>query len=164
MATRCGDIDPAGDCPPLSHSCQLFILVPCTSQAPLGRIPVPTTARPSHSHRLLTCSSEEDVKLVGSNFHQVMRMGVNWLGPSAVVIYMAKHCGMSADDIDKLMNKQSGFLGMCGSSDLRAVLAGIKEGDSSSQLALDVSINLQLPHPMATPNWLTALILESLHF
>lgn len=75
-----------------------------------------------------------------------MRIGVNWLGPSAVVIFLAKHCGMSVDDIDKLMNKQSGFLGMCGSTDLRAVLGGIKQGDSSCQLALDVSIYLELPH------------------
>mmetsp|Transcript_13439 Transcript_13439/g.40646 ORF Transcript_13439/g.40646 Transcript_13439/m.40646 type:complete len:369 (+) Transcript_13439:481-1587(+) len=58
----------------------------------------------------------------------------------AVVIFLAKHCGMSVDDIDKLMNKQSGFLGMCGSTDLRAVLGGIKQGDSSCQLALDVFI------------------------
>lgn len=47
MATRCGDIDPAGDCLPLSHSLQLFILSDAPvrhlkaddflSQAPHGR-------------------------------------------------------------------------------------------------------------------------------
>lgn len=53
--------------------------------------------------------------------------------------------GMSIKDIDKLMNKQSGLLGLSGHSDWRSVSEGAQKGDERCQLAAGVrSFNLLL--------------------
>jgi acetate kinase len=46
--------------------------------------------------------------------------------------------GYTISDIDKLMNKQSGLLGMCGAADLRTVKEQAANGDVTSKLAIDV--------------------------
>ena len=46
--------------------------------------------------------------------------------------------GMSIQDIDKLMNKQSGLLGLSGHSDWRSVNEGARNGDKRCQLAAEV--------------------------
>jgi acetate kinase len=56
----------------------------------------------------------------------------------AVVLYLQKSYGYSVSEVDKLLNKQSGLLGLCGQSDLRSVLQQAEQGDERAQLALNV--------------------------
>jgi acetate kinase len=56
----------------------------------------------------------------------------------AVVIYLAEHCGMSFKDIDKLMNKQSGLVGMTGTADFRSVMSAAALGQPQAELAVKV--------------------------
>ena len=55
----------------------------------------------------------------------------------AIVLYMQRELGMSVDAVDKLLNKQSGLLGICDENDVRSI---IKREDESSKLALDMMI------------------------
>ena len=54
----------------------------------------------------------------------------------AVIFYMAKGVGMSMDEIDTVLNKKSGLLGLAGSSDLRDILKKNEEGNPDAALAL----------------------------
>ena len=55
----------------------------------------------------------------------------------AVVTYLVNNCGMSASEVDSLMNKKSGVLGVSGvSSDFRDLSAAADNGDKRAELAL----------------------------
>lgn len=55
----------------------------------------------------------------------------------AVVTYLVNNCNMSAKDVDSMMNKQSGVLGVSGvSSDFRDLSAAADEGNKRAELAL----------------------------
>ena len=54
----------------------------------------------------------------------------------AVVTYLINQKGMSAKEVDSLMNKQSGVSGV--SSDFRELTAASKDGNKRAQLALDM--------------------------
>ncbi|WP_084102267.1 acetate kinase [Demequina sp. NBRC 110051] len=56
----------------------------------------------------------------------------------AVVFHLHRAAGMTIDEIDTLLNKQSGVLGLCGYSDMRDVHTAIAEGSADATLALDV--------------------------
>lgn len=57
----------------------------------------------------------------------------------AIVTYLMKECNMSAADVDNLMNKKSGVLGISGvSSDFRDVEEAAEKGNKRAILALDV--------------------------
>ena len=61
----------------------------------------------------------------------------------AVVLYLIEKKGMSADEVDRLLNKESGILGLSGtgSPDMRDLLAaahGGDGGDARARLALEV--------------------------
>ena len=49
--------------------------------------------------------------------------------------------GLQMDEIDNLLNKKSGLLGMCGANDMRDVFTKIDEGDERAQLAFDVYVH-----------------------
>ena len=49
--------------------------------------------------------------------------------------------GMTIDDVDTLLNKQSGMAGLCGYTDMRDVKTQIEEGNEAAKLALDVYIH-----------------------
>jgi len=55
-----------------------------------------------------------------------------------VVFHLARTAGMSIDDIDNLLNRRSGLLGLAGASDLRDIDRLIEDGDADAALALDV--------------------------
>jgi acetate kinase len=55
-----------------------------------------------------------------------------------VVFHLVRVGGLDIDQIDTLLNKQSGLLGMCGSLDVRDIHKAISQGDQSAKLALDV--------------------------
>ena len=56
----------------------------------------------------------------------------------AVVFYLAREAQMSVDDIDRLLNRDSGVKGMAGESDMRVVRDLADKGDESARLALAV--------------------------
>lgn len=55
------------------------------------------------------------------------------IDPAIVPILMKKE-GLSPDEVDTLMNKKSGMLGLCGTSDNRTIEARAKEGDERAKL------------------------------
>ena len=55
----------------------------------------------------------------------------------AIILYMQRELGMSVDEVDKLLNKKSGLLGICGENDLREIL---NSKDDNAKLALDMMI------------------------
>jgi acetate kinase len=57
----------------------------------------------------------------------------------AILIYVQKALGMTADDVDNLINKKSGLLGVSGkSSDMRDIEDQTTAGDERSALALEI--------------------------
>lgn len=57
----------------------------------------------------------------------------------AILLYLAKQLGASPDEIDDIINKKSGLLGVSGvSSDMRDVRKAAEEGNERAQLALDI--------------------------
>lgn len=55
----------------------------------------------------------------------------------AVIFHLARVGGLSVDEIDSLLNKKSGLLGLCGDNDMREVERRAQEGDPSARLALE---------------------------
>jgi acetate kinase len=56
----------------------------------------------------------------------------------AVVFYLHREAGMSVDDIDDLLNKRSGLLGLAGANDMREVERRAAGGDQAAAEALEV--------------------------
>ncbi|GAA2975941.1 acetate kinase [Microbacterium terrae] len=59
----------------------------------------------------------------------------------AILFHLARREGMSIADLDALLNKRSGLLGMAGSNDLRDIRAAIEKGDASAVLAYEVYVH-----------------------
>jgi acetate kinase len=55
----------------------------------------------------------------------------------AIVIYMQRELGLSVDEVDSLLNKKSGLLGICGANDVRSL---VNAQDDNSKLALKMMI------------------------
>lgn len=58
-----------------------------------------------------------------------------------LVLHLHRVAKLSVDQIDTLLNKQSGLRGLCGENDFRAISARIEEGDESARRAYDVYIH-----------------------
>ncbi|MDD5645181.1 MAG: acetate kinase [bacterium] len=58
----------------------------------------------------------------------------------AIVFHLMEHKGYSRDEIDRLLNKKSGLLGLAeiGTSDIRDILKAIENGNKKAEIALDV--------------------------
>ncbi|WP_328916246.1 MULTISPECIES: acetate kinase [unclassified Streptomyces] len=56
----------------------------------------------------------------------------------AVVFHLERVGGMTTDEIDTLLNKRSGLLGLCGANDMREIGRRMGEGDRAARLAFDV--------------------------
>ncbi|MFV0634341.1 acetate/propionate family kinase [Demequina sp.] len=56
----------------------------------------------------------------------------------AVSLHLARTAGMTIDEVDALLNRQSGMLGMTGYSDMRDVWKAADEGSREAQLGLEV--------------------------
>ncbi|MCF3123849.1 acetate kinase [Streptomyces arenae] len=59
----------------------------------------------------------------------------------AVIFHLARVGGMSIDEIDILLNKKSGLIGLCGDNDMREIRRRIDEGDQEAALAFDIYIH-----------------------
>ncbi|TXR52903.1 acetate kinase [Quadrisphaera setariae] len=56
----------------------------------------------------------------------------------AIVMTLVREAGMSASEVDDLLNKRSGLKGLTGESDVRAVQARADAGDEAARAALEV--------------------------
>jgi acetate kinase len=56
----------------------------------------------------------------------------------AIVFYLMREGGMSAAEVDELLNKRSGMLGLTGLSDFRDITNAAESGDRAAQLALEI--------------------------
>jgi acetate kinase len=60
----------------------------------------------------------------------------------AILIFLMRQHGLSAEQLDEILNKKSGLLGISGlSSDMRNVLAAMHAGDERAKLAFDLYIH-----------------------
>ncbi|MBF6045876.1 acetate/propionate family kinase [Streptomyces sp. NRRL B-1677] len=59
----------------------------------------------------------------------------------AVLLHLSRNAGMSTDEIDALLNKKSGLIGLCGDNDMREIRRRIDEGDARAQLAFDIYVH-----------------------
>ncbi|MFJ5263845.1 acetate kinase [Streptomyces sp. NPDC088387] len=59
----------------------------------------------------------------------------------AVIFHLMRVGEMSADEIDTLLNKKSGLIGLCGDNDMREIRRRVDEGDEQARLAFDVYIH-----------------------
>ncbi len=59
----------------------------------------------------------------------------------AVIFHLMRVGGMSADEIDTLLNKRSGLIGLCGDNDMREIRRRVDAGDQRARLAFDIYIH-----------------------
>ncbi|MFG6475145.1 acetate kinase [Microbacterium sp. P06] len=59
----------------------------------------------------------------------------------AVIFHLARRAEMSTADLDALLNKKSGLLGLAGVSDMRDIQAGVEQGEPAASLAWNVYIH-----------------------
>lgn len=59
----------------------------------------------------------------------------------AALLHLERRAGFGVDELDDLLNKRSGLLGLAGRSDMRDILAGRKAGEAAATLAYDVYIH-----------------------
>ena len=57
---------------------------------------------------------------------------------ASVIFHIMERTGMSATELQNVLNKKSGMLGLCGYSDMRDVKAAIKNGDAVAELAYEM--------------------------
>ncbi|NPA95237.1 MAG: acetate kinase [Thermodesulfobacteria bacterium] len=56
----------------------------------------------------------------------------------AIIFFLNRTLGMDIDDIDHLLNKKSGLLGLCGESDMRSIAKRFSAGDPDARIAIDL--------------------------
>jgi acetate kinase len=56
----------------------------------------------------------------------------------AIHAYLGTQTGMGLEEIDSLLNRQSGLKGICGMNDMRDIHAAREKGDEKAQLAFDM--------------------------
>ena len=61
------------------------------------------------------------------------------LDPS-IIVHMMRTRGLTVDEIDRALNHRSGLFGVCGESDMRAVLQREGDGDESARLAVSLFV------------------------
>ncbi|MFE7115370.1 acetate kinase [Streptomyces sp. NPDC057654] len=59
----------------------------------------------------------------------------------AVTFHLRRVAGMSVDDVDELLNKKSGLIGLCGDNDMREIGRRMGEGDRAAQLAFEIYVH-----------------------
>lgn len=57
-----------------------------------------------------------------------------------MLLWLSEHEGLSAAELADALEHRSGLLGLCGTADMREVLARVRSGDAQAQLALDVYV------------------------
>ncbi|TWU40862.1 acetate/propionate family kinase [Novipirellula artificiosorum] len=60
---------------------------------------------------------------------------------ASVPLHLMRQAGMSIDQVDRLLNKESGLIGLCGEADMRAILQRREQGDALATLAIDIYVH-----------------------
>ncbi len=60
---------------------------------------------------------------------------------ASVPLHLMRVAGMTVDQVDLLLNKQSGLVGLCGEADMRAILKRRACGDESASLAIEIYVH-----------------------
>ncbi|MGW2544037.1 acetate kinase [Kitasatospora sp. NPDC001574] len=60
---------------------------------------------------------------------------------AGVVFHLHRVGGLSIDEIDDLLNRRRGLLGLCGDNDMREIMRRSEEGDEDARLAFDAYIH-----------------------
>jgi len=56
-----------------------------------------------------------------------------------ILVYLLRHCGYTADQLDRILNRESGLKGISGvSGDMREILSAVAGGNPRAQLAFDI--------------------------
>lgn len=64
-----------------------------------------------------------------------------------ILLYLMRHGGYSVDQLDDMLNHESGLLDVSGiSADMRRIVSAMHEGNSRAQLAFDVYIHRVRSH------------------
>ena len=59
-----------------------------------------------------------------------------------IIIHLVRHRGHRAEELERVLNKESGLRGVSGSSgDMRTILEAIAQGDARAQLAFDIYLH-----------------------
>ena len=56
----------------------------------------------------------------------------------SIPAFLARNCGMNIEEIDAMLNQESGLKGICGLNDLRDIHRAISQGDAAASLALEM--------------------------
>jgi acetate kinase len=56
----------------------------------------------------------------------------------AILLHLQRRAGLTTNEIDDLLNKRSGLVGLAGANDMRDLTARSRAGDADAQLAIDV--------------------------
>lgn len=59
----------------------------------------------------------------------------------AIPLYLAREHGYTTDQLDELLNRRSGLLGLAGRSDMRELVTAAESGDERARHALDVYVH-----------------------
>ncbi|MHA6762953.1 acetate kinase [Streptacidiphilus sp. PAMC 29251] len=59
----------------------------------------------------------------------------------AILLHLHRVGGLSVDEIDTLLNRRSGMVGLCGDNDMREVERRMAEGDRQARLAFDIYVH-----------------------
>lgn len=60
----------------------------------------------------------------------------------AILVYLIRHYGTSGDELDEILNRESGLLGISGfTSDMREILHAIEQGDPRARLAYEIYVH-----------------------
>jgi acetate kinase len=58
----------------------------------------------------------------------------------AVVLYLMEELGLTTSEVTDLLNKKSGFLGLCGTNDMRDIMAMAEKRDKRAQVAMEMFV------------------------
>ncbi|MWC00115.1 acetate/propionate family kinase [Agromyces seonyuensis] len=56
----------------------------------------------------------------------------------AVLLHLQRRVHLSPNDVDRVLNRESGILGLSGHADMRDLVAAVEAGDETAQIAFDV--------------------------
>jgi len=56
----------------------------------------------------------------------------------SIPFYLMRQAGMKPEDVENLLNRESGLKGICGVSDMREILERTAKGDQRAELAVDM--------------------------
>lgn len=58
-----------------------------------------------------------------------------------ILLWLQREAGVEVDELDRALDRESGLLGLCGSADMRTVLAAAERDEPAPRLAVDVYVH-----------------------